>query len=185
MKTMESRGKIMESRGVEILVIDEAIDWEWDPGWSPEEMKEKMEWLLGLFPQNDKIPIFIGSSSHPYFNVWKAKTSFEITDESHPLYTECSYPELYPFSGPELVFEMAHPSNVQICWSHPPIGKGEISTHPTEVASPWEHDAHYVTIMSPRFCAHKQFLTCGTELCIKQLEMWRIDPQGEEFKGLL
>jgi len=184
-KTIESRGKIMESRGVEIPVINEAIDWEWDPEWSPEEMKEKMEWLLGLFPQDDEIPIFIGSTSHPYFNVWRTKMPFEITDGNHPLYTKCTYPDFDPFAGSELVLEMACPNNVQVCWSHPPFGEGEISTHPEEVSSEWKHSAHYVTIMSPGFCAHKKLLICGTESCIKQLEMWGIDPQGEEFKGLL
>ncbi len=175
---------VMEGRGISIPVVDEVCRWEWNPEWSPEKMKEKMDWLLNFFPQKSEIPLIRGNTSHPYFKVWRAKTPFQITKESHSIYTECVYRSLHPFTGPELVFEMACSRSVQICWSELEP-KGQRSIHPTEESSEWRFNAHYVVLMSPKNTTHENFLVFGTESCRKQLEMWEIDPQSNEFRELL
>ena len=91
----------MKSHGVSIPVSNEACRWLWNPEWKYEEMKKQMDWLLSLFPQKGEVPIMIGSSSHEYFNVWKVNLPFEITDQTHPIYTACTYPEFHRFAGVE------------------------------------------------------------------------------------
>lgn len=173
----------MISRGVRIPVIDEAIEWVCQPDLNPEAMVKKMIWLQGLFPKAGEIPIIKGSSSHPYFEIRMAKIPFQITTSQHPMYTKCTFPELRPFPvpGPELVFEMALPYSVQVCWPKYTQEGIDKKIFLSEEDSRWRHNAHFVILMSPVFSESITFFIAGEELCRKQLEHWGI-LQGEKFQ---
>lgn len=165
-------------RLISVPVIDDVIRATYD----------SMNKIKKDYQTQGEIPLIMIGAFRAASMFYRLKTPFEITDESHEVYctpgiAKKGGPWKHEFKGPELVAQLAHPGECQICH----YDNNEVSYHPDEKAESWNIVFGNYAVLLPKDTSkpmktreYPLHFIIGEKNCKTQMEMWNIDDLGKK-----
>ncbi len=161
--------KYMNSRGVEVHFIDEAIVFGSNNSNS----------LLDAFSGERETPILKANTNHPYVMIYRVCGPLTmIPNMSHCLDLPSE------LVGERSALRMTRPEAIQIEWPMWPqpfkILTPRVNFY--DLAPNWGNIAkEYLVLTAPHFHFEQGYCIVGSELCRKQLELWNVKDSSIEF----